>query len=92
MEILDNEVSEAVSNDPRLKGLLMDKPRTDGVGELAGSSVNIRFLVIAKPGLLALVKRVSNEHIHKYLRSELAYPTSRILSEAVNPQPADKEE
>jgi len=84
MNLLNNEVSEAVSNDARLRGMLLEKPKTDGVGELAGSSVNIRFMVVSKPGLLALVKRVSNEHIHKFLRSDLAYPTMRVLNEPVD--------
>ena len=48
MEILNNEVSTGVQNDASLDGLLLEKPRTDGIGELAGSSVNIRFMIISK--------------------------------------------
>ena len=78
------QVSEAVQNDERLKGVVLEKPRVDGIGELAGSSVNIRFMVVSKPGLKALVQRVNNEYIHKFLRSELAYPTRRIIQETAN--------
>ena len=91
MEILNNQVSEAVANDPRIKDVLLEKPRTDGIGELAGSSVNIRFMVVSKPGLLALVQRVSNEHIHQFLRSELAYPTRRIINENASEAVTDVE-
>lgn len=81
VEILNGDVADGVLNDERLKGKILEKPRVDGIGELAGSSVNIRFMVVTKPGLHALVSFVSNEYIHKFLRSELAYPTNRIIQE-----------
>ena len=79
IEILKTEVVEKVENDKRLKDVIMNKPFVDGIGELAGSSVNIRLVVKCKAGTKVLVDRVCNEYIHKYLGSELAYPTTRII-------------
>ena len=89
IEILNNEVCEAVLSDERIKGKILNTPCVDGIGELAGSSVNIRFLVVAKPGLQAVVQRVTNDYVHKYLRTYLAYPTARIIAENADSEDKD---
>ena len=79
VEILNTDVVDKVEKDERLKGVILAKPVVDGIGQLADSSVNIRFVVKCKAGTRVLVDRVCNEYIHEFLGSELAYPTTRIV-------------
>ena len=78
--ILNEKVIKDVENDVRIKSIILEKPIIDGIGELAGSSVNIRLLVRSKAGYSALINRVCNEYIHSHLKTELAYPTTRIIN------------
>ena len=78
---LNTIVSDEIMKDERVKDIIMSKPIVDGIGELAGSSVNIRFLIKSKPGTKLLVDFVSNEYCHKHLGNNMAYPTHRIIKD-----------
>lgn len=79
MELLNNEIKEEIKNDKRIIDLILEDPYIDGINELSDYSVNIRYCMKCKPGMHFYVKRIVNFYIHKYLSSDIAYPTTKLV-------------